>query len=215
MVEYVEIRLNGGESVPFATRELDAPVPAGRRWRATTERLQETFEQGVDRVLGMARHVAEQAARSGPGRPEKVTVEIGVNVTTDAGVVVARATTAAHLTVSVEWSVDTNSTDPAGPPPGPQILYAPPPPRSPTPAAARPRDNPRILRDGPAPSSRRTVRRCLRRPLAVRLDRHGHAHRHQHRDHHVVPHRPLLQLAGRGGGFPGRQLASSLARLLP
>ncbi|MEU9575447.1 CU044_2847 family protein [Streptomyces massasporeus] len=112
MAEYVEIRLGEGESVPFEIADLDAPVPAGRRWRATGERLQETFEHGVDRVLRVAQLVAERA-RSGPGRPERVTVEIGVNVTTDAGVVVARATSAAHLTVSVEWAVgDAAAPDP-------------------------------------------------------------------------------------------------------
>ncbi|TMR11614.1 hypothetical protein ETD86_35260 [Nonomuraea turkmeniaca] len=101
MAEYVEVRLSDGESIPFEVEETDAPVPAGRRWQATTERAQETLEQSVDRIVRVARAVARRAEASAD-RAEKVTVEVGLTVTADVGAVIAKTTSAAHIKISIE-----------------------------------------------------------------------------------------------------------------
>jgi ElaB/YqjD/DUF883 family membrane-anchored ribosome-binding protein len=114
MAEYVEVRLSDGESFPFEVEETDAPVPAGRRWRATTAQAQETLEQSVDRVLQVARAVAQRAEASAD-RAEKVIVEVGLSVTADVGVVIAKTVSAAHIKISIERSGESRSPGDAGP----------------------------------------------------------------------------------------------------
>ncbi|MEU9020315.1 CU044_2847 family protein [Actinomadura sp. NPDC048394] len=114
MAEYVEVRLSDGEGVPFEVEETDAPVPAGRRWQATTDRAQETLEQSVDRVLRIARAVAQRAEASAD-RAEKVTVEVGLTMTADVGVVVAKTASAAHIKISIERPSASPGAGNAGP----------------------------------------------------------------------------------------------------
>ncbi|MDV6288983.1 CU044_2847 family protein [Streptomyces sp. UP1A-1] len=47
--------------------------------------------------------------RSMPRRPDRITLEFGVKVTAEAGVVVARSTAEAHFTVGVEWETAPDS----------------------------------------------------------------------------------------------------------
>ncbi|MEU6671136.1 CU044_2847 family protein [Streptomyces sp. NPDC046727] len=68
----------------------------------------ETLQQALTRVrpaLGALVTEARTLARP----PESVTVEFGITVSAEAGVVVARGSTEAHFTVSMQWS----NTDPS------------------------------------------------------------------------------------------------------
>ncbi|MEU9991697.1 CU044_2847 family protein [Streptomyces sp. NPDC007971] len=63
----------------------------------------ETLQQALARVrpaLGALVHEARGLTRP----PEKVTVEFGITVSAEAGVVVAQGSTEAHFTVTMHWS---------------------------------------------------------------------------------------------------------------
>ncbi|CAL9602722.1 CU044_2847 family protein [Streptomyces sp. enrichment culture] len=91
-----------------ATEDLYEPI---RRPRPADEvaGAADTLRSAVDRVRPAASDIVE-SLRSMPRRPDRITLEFGVKVTAEAGVVVARTAAEAHFTVGVEW----NGTDAAG-----------------------------------------------------------------------------------------------------
>ncbi|MFT7836673.1 CU044_2847 family protein [Saccharothrix sp. BKS2] len=102
MTEYVEVRTEDGELVPFETDEYDGPVRAGRNW----DRVQETLEQGVERARHVARVVAAKVADMPPPRPDKVAVEIGLKAGLSGAFGIAKSSTEAHIKITVEWHRD-------------------------------------------------------------------------------------------------------------
>ncbi|MEV8243369.1 CU044_2847 family protein [Streptomyces rochei] len=62
----------------------------------------DTLRGAVDRVRPAVSDIVD-SLRSMPRRPDRITLEFGVKVTAEAGVVVARSTAEAHFTVGVEW----------------------------------------------------------------------------------------------------------------
>ncbi|QFZ23221.1 CU044_2847 family protein [Saccharothrix syringae] len=104
MTEYVEVRTEDGELVPFELDgEYDGPVRAGRRW----DKVQETLEQGVERARHVARAVAERIGDMPPPRPDKVAVEIGLKAGVSGAFGIAKSSTEAHIKITVEWHRDT------------------------------------------------------------------------------------------------------------
>ncbi|MFG2271253.1 CU044_2847 family protein [Streptomyces chartreusis] len=69
----------------------------------------DTLRSAVDRVRPAVLDIVD-SLRSMPRSPDRITLEFGVKVTAEAGVVVARTGAEAHFTVGVEWDV----TDSAG-----------------------------------------------------------------------------------------------------
>ncbi|RSN13698.1 hypothetical protein DMH25_08775 [Streptomyces sp. WAC 01325] len=69
----------------------------------------DTLRSAVDRVRPAVLDIVD-SLRSMPRSPDRITLEFGVKVTAEAGVVVARTAAEAHFTVGVEWDV----TDSAG-----------------------------------------------------------------------------------------------------
>jgi hypothetical protein len=122
VIEYVGVRTEDGEVVPFEIDEAeDGPVMAGRRWNAASAKAEETFEAGVERATAIAASVAAKMASIQAPRPDKVAVEIGLKVSAGAGVVIAKCSTEAHVKITVEWHGDgvTDSPkddDPTSPP---------------------------------------------------------------------------------------------------
>ncbi|GAA1312694.1 CU044_2847 family protein [Saccharothrix xinjiangensis] len=106
MTEYVEVRTEDGELVPFETDGYDGPVRAGRNW----DRVQETLEQGVERARHVARAVAARVADMPPPRPDRVAVEIGLKAGLSGAFGIAKSSTEAHIKITVEWSRDTAPT---------------------------------------------------------------------------------------------------------
>jgi hypothetical protein len=103
-VAYVaEMALDGGEFVLLEVSEHDgsgvARVGRGAALaRGATETLQQALAQvrpALDAVVGTTRALATP--------PESVTVEFGIKLTAEAGVVVARGTAEANFTVTVSW----------------------------------------------------------------------------------------------------------------
>lgn len=106
MTEYVEVRTEDGELVPFETDEYDGPVRAGRSWN----KVQETLEQGVERARHVARTVAARVADMPPPRPDRVAVEIGLKAGLSGAFGIAKSTTEAHIKITVEWLRDSPNT---------------------------------------------------------------------------------------------------------
>lgn len=105
MTEYIEVRTEDGELVPFETDEYDGPVRAGRTW----DKVQETLEQGVERARYVARTVAARVTDMPPPRPDKVAVEIGLKAGLSGAFGIAKSTTEAHIKITVEWLRDTTT----------------------------------------------------------------------------------------------------------
>lgn len=102
MTEYIEVRTEDGELVPFETDDYDGPVRAGRNW----DRVQETLEQGVERARDVARTVAARVADMPSPRPDKVAVEIGLKAGLSGAFGIAKSSTEAHIKITVEWHRD-------------------------------------------------------------------------------------------------------------
>ncbi|MEU6152287.1 CU044_2847 family protein [Actinosynnema sp. NPDC047251] len=107
MAEYVEVRTEDGDLVPFELdEEYDGPVRAGRRWDAAVEKVDETLEAGIERAKKVARAVATRIGSMPHPRPDKVAVEIGLKVSSSAALAIAKSTAEAHIKVTVEWQRD-------------------------------------------------------------------------------------------------------------
>ncbi|PWG11860.1 hypothetical protein DF268_19730 [Streptomyces sp. V2] len=81
----------------------DAYEPIGRpRPAETVGSAAETLREAVDRVRPVVQDVVD-SLRAMPRRPDRITLEFGVKVTAEAGVVLARTAAEAHFSVGVEW----------------------------------------------------------------------------------------------------------------
>ncbi|MEU4801893.1 CU044_2847 family protein [Actinosynnema sp. NPDC023587] len=108
MAEYVEVRTEDGDLVPFELDEedYDGPTRAGRRWDAAVEKMDETLEAGVERAKKVARAVATKIGSMPNPRPDKVAVEIGLKVGSSAALAIAKSSAEAHIKITVEWQRD-------------------------------------------------------------------------------------------------------------
>ncbi|WP_447004268.1 CU044_2847 family protein [Saccharothrix isguenensis] len=111
MAEYVEVRTEDGDLVPFELdEEYDGPVRAGRRWDAAVERAEETLETGIERARNVARSVAAKIGDMPSPRPDRVAVEIGLKVSSSAALAIAKSSAEAHVKITVEWLRDSLPT---------------------------------------------------------------------------------------------------------
>ncbi|WP_267246429.1 CU044_2847 family protein [Streptomyces sp. PR69] len=90
---------DGGSVLLATTEEPDGPVKVGRLADAVQE-LPHTVQQALRPVTGMARAALEQLRQAGP---DEVVIEFGVDLSAEAGAVIARTETGCHLTVTVTW----------------------------------------------------------------------------------------------------------------
>ncbi|MEU9875549.1 CU044_2847 family protein [Streptomyces phaeochromogenes] len=95
-------------ATPTAPRRAPAEAyePIGRPRPAQTAETvgsaADTLRDAVDRVRPAVQDVVD-SLRAMPRRPDRITLEFGVKVTAEAGVVLARTAAEAHFTVGVEW----------------------------------------------------------------------------------------------------------------
>ncbi|GGV87935.1 hypothetical protein GCM10010294_70270 [Streptomyces griseoloalbus] len=89
-----------GPAPPYGA---DAHEPVRRRGRPeTAQTAAGTLREAVDRIRPAARDVLD-SLRAMPQAPDRVTLEFGVKLAADAGVVLARASSEAHFKVLMEW----------------------------------------------------------------------------------------------------------------
>ncbi|CAL9275232.1 CU044_2847 family protein [Streptomyces rochei] len=94
---------------PYEDEYEDEYEPIRRRRPADgVSGAADTLRGAVDRVRPAVSDIVD-SLRSMPRRPDRITLEFGVKVTAEAGVVVARSTAEAHFTVGVEWETAPDS----------------------------------------------------------------------------------------------------------
>ncbi|MET9253153.1 CU044_2847 family protein [Streptomyces sp. NPDC003717] len=82
----------------------DGPYEPIRRPRTAegVDDAADTLRDAIDRVRPAVVDIVDSLRRM-PRRPDRITLEFGVKVTAEAGVVVARTAAEAHFAVGVEW----------------------------------------------------------------------------------------------------------------
>ena len=104
MAEIVEYPLEGGGVLLVQPASMDAgqgdlglASPVDER----VKKAKETLESALDQVAPALKSVA---SRLRDMSPDNLTVEFGLTLTAEAGVVVAKGSTEVHFTVTLAWS---------------------------------------------------------------------------------------------------------------
>lgn len=99
----IEVPVEGGESIRVeVAEETDGIVRVARPGQVAAI-AQESLQQSLDRIRPVATALWEKL-RHLPETPDQVTVEFGIKLSAEAGVIVARGATEANFVVSLEWS---------------------------------------------------------------------------------------------------------------
>lgn len=88
--------------VKFEVRDLEGVRRAGRG-ADQLPIIQETYEQGLESVRHLAEHTVKKI-RDLSRRPDRVTLELGIKVSAQAGLFVASASGDANITLTLEWA---------------------------------------------------------------------------------------------------------------
>ncbi|MFI6639876.1 CU044_2847 family protein [Streptomyces sp. NPDC050504] len=101
MVEYT---MTDGSTVTVAVAEsrTTGSRPVSRNGQGVT-RATETFEGALESVRSAA-SAALAVFRDGSLRPDSVEIEFGVQLTAEAGAVIAKSSVGGHLTVKLAWA---------------------------------------------------------------------------------------------------------------
>ncbi|MGV9963651.1 CU044_2847 family protein [Streptomyces olivaceus] len=112
-LQLVRVPLEGGGSVLVeADGGAAGPVKAGRLGDAVRE-LPESLGSALEPVTGLARTVLHRLREAGP---DEVEVEFGIDLSTEAGVVITKTAANCHLTVHLVWRKDGEEPDTGGAP---------------------------------------------------------------------------------------------------
>lgn len=112
MSHLVRIRLDDGAAIVVrpittaASEDHEGPVRAGRRTERTRDNVIEashTMQEMLAPVTAMSQSILEQLHRSGP---DSVEIEFGVELSAEVGAVLASASGACHLQVTLTWAAE-------------------------------------------------------------------------------------------------------------
>jgi hypothetical protein len=103
MAYLVRFPIAGGESVivEMDDDQLAGFAPAAVAPGEVAATATESFESAVDRLLPAVRAIGERMKQLAP---EELTVALGVKLTAEAGVIVAKAAGEANFTVTLKWT---------------------------------------------------------------------------------------------------------------
>jgi hypothetical protein len=87
--------------VEMGDEQLGGFAPAAAEPGEVAATATESFEHAVDRLLPAVRAISERMQQLAP---EEVTVALGVKLTAEAGVIVAKAAAEANFTVTLKWT---------------------------------------------------------------------------------------------------------------
>ncbi|MBB2948920.1 class 3 adenylate cyclase [Actinoplanes lutulentus] len=102
MTDVVAMPLDGGGTVFVEVSAAPGSLENVGRTTEIIGKASETLEQALAQIRPAAEAIRD-SVRSLAEPPDRVSVEFGVKVTAEAGVVVARATSEANFTVKMEW----------------------------------------------------------------------------------------------------------------
>ncbi|HEV7898053.1 MAG TPA: CU044_2847 family protein [Planosporangium sp.] len=101
MKPLIAVPIDDDTTVLFEVADPDAMIVAGRE--GVTATAGETLRSMLDRLRPVLDTLTEQLHQL-PRRPDRYTVELGVTVTAESGMVIAKAASDAHFTLTLEWS---------------------------------------------------------------------------------------------------------------
>jgi hypothetical protein len=102
MADLISVSVQDNQSVLVEASELDDGVVLAARPGAMAVSARESLDEMLTRIQPVVRSVGERL-RSLPDGPQRISLEFGVKLSAEAGLVIAKATTEAHLVVTVEW----------------------------------------------------------------------------------------------------------------
>ncbi|MFE1322936.1 CU044_2847 family protein [Kitasatospora phosalacinea] len=102
MPELFTIPLDDGGHLTVEVAEEAGGIQRVGRGPDAVRHGAETFQEAVGRIRPALASVVGQI-RSLADAPERVTVEFGIKLTAEAGVVIARTATEANFTITAEW----------------------------------------------------------------------------------------------------------------
>ena len=105
MKHFVEFKLEDGSPIVF---EVDEPEVGGttrasRRPGEIVEEAKETFEQALTKIRPATEKVIA-TLRGLSQKPDEIEMEFGFNLSANAGVVIASASTEANYKVTLKWN---------------------------------------------------------------------------------------------------------------
>ncbi|MGW5861665.1 CU044_2847 family protein [Streptomyces sp. NPDC055239] len=103
MGNLARLPVEGGGSILFeASTMTEGPVKAGRIGD-TIHELPRTVQEALHPVTAMARAALQQVQQAAP---HEVVIEFGVDMTAEAGAVIAKSQAGCHLNVIVTWRAE-------------------------------------------------------------------------------------------------------------
>jgi hypothetical protein len=103
MKHLVEFPLADGGTIVIEVDEAEAGGTIRASRGDKIEKVKETFEGALDKVLPATRRVVEKL-RHMDSRPDEIEVTFGINLSTVAGAVIAAASAEANFSVTLHWS---------------------------------------------------------------------------------------------------------------
>jgi hypothetical protein len=100
MSQLIRVPLEGGGFIVVETsEELVGPVPAARPGEVAVDAI-ETMEAGLDTLQPALIGLRDKLRAVGP---QEMTVELGIKLSTKAGIVIAQAAAEANFKVTLHW----------------------------------------------------------------------------------------------------------------
>jgi len=110
--QLIEFPLAGGGTVRVEVDQEAGVARAGRAGEVVAT-AQQTLQKALDPIRPIAESVLEKLHDLAES-PDRISVEFGVKLSAETGVIVARGTAEANFTVQVEWNRATGVQRPAG-----------------------------------------------------------------------------------------------------
>jgi Trypsin-co-occurring domain 1 len=103
MAHLVEFPLEGGKSivVELDDEQLGGFAPAAVKPGEVMARASESFESAIDRLAPALEAISSRMRRLAP---DECSVAVGVKLTAESGVIIAKAAGEANFTVTLKWS---------------------------------------------------------------------------------------------------------------
>ena len=102
MAYLIEFPMASGDTVivEMDDEQLAGFVPAAVEPGAVAATATGTFESAVDRLIPAMRAISDRMKQLAP---EEVTIAVGIKLTAEAGVIMAKAASEANFTVTLKW----------------------------------------------------------------------------------------------------------------
>ncbi len=102
MAKYVDFSLGQNENIRVEIADGEERVTRGKDGKDVVEKATVAFEQALAKLKPMCAAIVRQI-RDAVEQPEEFSVEFGVKLNAEAGVIVASTAAEANLKISIKW----------------------------------------------------------------------------------------------------------------